>query len=155
MFTSYEFRIIKKHPVLTKRRKLNLIKDTSCNVLLRMLLVCIRRKLKSILRYKFLILDTLIPTLYTFMRLLLIIQRNFRAVWMTAKNESFWSWVILFCVIHLEADMLVMFRNFVFLLKKKGFFFNFPINRLYNLCFKCILKFLWPTNAQFINHIKC
>jgi len=37
------FRMIERQPVHTKRGKLNLIKDTSCNVVLRVILACIRR----------------------------------------------------------------------------------------------------------------
>ena len=37
---------------------ISLIKVKSGNALLRMLLICIRKYLKSVLRYKFLILDT-------------------------------------------------------------------------------------------------
>jgi hypothetical protein len=48
-----------------KRATVSLIKVKSCNALLRMLLVCIRSYLKSVLRHKFLILDTHHPdTIY-------------------------------------------------------------------------------------------
>jgi hypothetical protein len=44
---------------------ISLIKVKSCNAFLRMLLVCIHSYLKSVLRYKFLILNTYHPdTLY-------------------------------------------------------------------------------------------
>ena len=56
---------MKKLPVATKRATIILIKVKSCNALLRMLLVCTRSYLKSVLRYKFLILDTYHPdTIY-------------------------------------------------------------------------------------------
>jgi hypothetical protein len=48
--------LIMKPPVATKRATVSLIKVKSCNTLLRMLLVCIGSYLKSVLRYKFLIL---------------------------------------------------------------------------------------------------
>jgi hypothetical protein len=57
--------LIKKHPVPTKRATINLITVKSRNALLRVLLVCIRSYLISVVRYKFLILDTCHPdTLY-------------------------------------------------------------------------------------------
>jgi hypothetical protein len=56
---------MKKLSVPTKRATIILVKVKSCNVLLRMLLVCIRRYLKSVLRYTFSILDTYHPgTIY-------------------------------------------------------------------------------------------
>jgi hypothetical protein len=57
--------LIKKPPVPTKWATVSLIKIKSCNALLRMLLVYIGSYLKSVLRYKLLILDTYRPdTLY-------------------------------------------------------------------------------------------
>jgi hypothetical protein len=57
--------LIEKPPVPTKREKISSIKVKSCNALLCMLLVCISSYLKSVLRYKFLILDSYHPdTLY-------------------------------------------------------------------------------------------
>jgi hypothetical protein len=51
--------LIKKSPAPMKRGTVSLIKVVSCNALLRMLLVCIRSSsLKSVLRYKFLVLGT-------------------------------------------------------------------------------------------------
>jgi len=47
-----------KLPVPTKRATVILIKVKSCNALLRMLKVCFRSYLKSVLRYAFLILGT-------------------------------------------------------------------------------------------------
>jgi hypothetical protein len=49
--------LITKPPVPTKRTTVSLIKVRTCNALLRKLLVCIRSSIKSVLRYKFLILD--------------------------------------------------------------------------------------------------
>jgi hypothetical protein len=49
---------IKKFTVPTKRGTLSLFKVESCNVLLHMLLVYISSLLKSVLRYKFVILFT-------------------------------------------------------------------------------------------------
>jgi len=47
------------------RAIVGLIKVQTCNSMLRMLLVCIRSYLKSVLRHKYLILDTYHPdTLY-------------------------------------------------------------------------------------------
>jgi hypothetical protein len=54
-------RVIKKRPEPTKRKTVLLIKVESGNEFLHMLLVCIRSYLKSIMRYKFLILDTYHP----------------------------------------------------------------------------------------------
>ena len=51
-------RIIKKLPLPMKRGTVFLIKVKSLNALLCMLLVCTSTHLKSVLRYKFLILDT-------------------------------------------------------------------------------------------------
>ena len=53
--------LTKKLPVPTKRVTFISIKVKSRNALLRMLLVCIRSYLKSVLRYKFLIFDTYHP----------------------------------------------------------------------------------------------
>lgn len=53
--------VIKKLPVPMKQRTVVLIKGKSCNAWLRMLLACIRSLLKSVLRNKFLILDTYNP----------------------------------------------------------------------------------------------
>ena len=59
MFISYDLKhVTKKAPTPTT---LGLIKVKSCNVLLRMLLRCIRSYLKSFLRYEFLILDIYHP----------------------------------------------------------------------------------------------
>jgi hypothetical protein len=49
---------MKKFPVPMKQATVSLIKVKSCNSLLRILRVCIHSYLKSVLRYKFLILDT-------------------------------------------------------------------------------------------------
>jgi len=51
-------RVIKKPPVLTKQTTVILIKVQSFSACLRTSLVCIRSCLQSVLRYKFLILDT-------------------------------------------------------------------------------------------------
>jgi hypothetical protein len=56
--------LIKKLPVLTKRAIIILIKVKLCNASLRMLLLCIRSCLQSVLRYKFLILVPIIRKLY-------------------------------------------------------------------------------------------
>jgi hypothetical protein len=53
--------VIKKPPVSTKRTRVSLIKVTSGNALLRMLPIYICSYLKSILRYKCLILDAYHP----------------------------------------------------------------------------------------------
>jgi hypothetical protein len=53
--------LIKKTPVAMKRATVRLVTIKSHNALLRMLLVCIHSYLKSILRYKYLILDTQHP----------------------------------------------------------------------------------------------
>jgi len=53
--------LIKKPPVTTKQETASLIKVISCNALFHMLLVCIRSYLKSVVGYKFLILDTCHP----------------------------------------------------------------------------------------------
>ena len=53
--------LIKKLPVPMKQATVILIKGKSYNALLRMLLASIRSHLKSVLRYKFLILDTYHP----------------------------------------------------------------------------------------------
>jgi hypothetical protein len=53
--------LIKKPPTPTKWATISLFKVESCNALLHMLLVCICSYLKSVLRYKFLILDTYRP----------------------------------------------------------------------------------------------
>jgi hypothetical protein len=58
--------LIKKPPLSTKLATISLIKVKSCSALLRMLLVCIRSYLKSLLRYKFLILDTYHQELYIY-----------------------------------------------------------------------------------------
>jgi len=59
VFISYDLKhVSKKAPTPTT---VGLIKVKSCNVLLRMLLGCIRSYLKSFLRYKFLILDIYHP----------------------------------------------------------------------------------------------
>jgi hypothetical protein len=50
-----------KHPVPTKREIVSLIKVKSCNELLRMLPVRIGGYMKSVLRYKFVILNTYHP----------------------------------------------------------------------------------------------
>ena len=50
--------LIKKLNISTKRMTLILINVRSCNELLRMLRVCTRNYLKSVLSYKYLILDT-------------------------------------------------------------------------------------------------
>ena len=52
---------IEKCPIRTKRGTVGFIKVKSCIALTRMLLVCIRSYLKSVLRYKFLILGTYHP----------------------------------------------------------------------------------------------
>jgi hypothetical protein len=58
--------VLKKFSLPTKRATVILIKVKSCNALLRMLLACILRYLKHVLRYKFLILVTCHPdTLYS------------------------------------------------------------------------------------------
>ena len=49
------------HQKPRKRATVSLIKVKSCNALLRMLLLCFRSYLTSVLRYKFLILDTCHP----------------------------------------------------------------------------------------------
>jgi hypothetical protein len=51
-------RISEKPREPTKRATVSLIRVKSCSALLRMLLVCIRSYLKSVLIYEFLILDT-------------------------------------------------------------------------------------------------
>jgi hypothetical protein len=58
-------RIIKKPPVPTKQATIVLIKVKSCNALLRMLLTCISIYIESVLRYKFVILDTY-PDIYIY-----------------------------------------------------------------------------------------
>ena len=49
---------VKKLPILLKRVTVTLIKVTACSAFLPMLLVCIRSYLKSVSRYKVLVLDT-------------------------------------------------------------------------------------------------
>jgi len=49
--------LIKKPRVLMQRTAVILMKVKSCNALLRMVLICIHNYLKSVLRYKFFILD--------------------------------------------------------------------------------------------------
>jgi hypothetical protein len=61
VFISYDLYLIKKHLVSTKRETLSLIQVKSRNAMLRVLLVCIRRYVKSFPRYKFLTLDTYHP----------------------------------------------------------------------------------------------
>jgi hypothetical protein len=57
--------VIKKPPVPTKQATVLLFKDKSCNTLSCLPLVCICSYRKSVLRHKFLILDTCRPdTLY-------------------------------------------------------------------------------------------
>ena len=50
--------LIKKLPEPAKRATITAIKVKSCNALLRILLVCVSIYQKSVMRYKFLILDT-------------------------------------------------------------------------------------------------
>jgi hypothetical protein len=58
--------LIKKPPVLTKRARVSLINVKSGNALLRILPTCICSYLKSILRYKYLVLDTIIRTFFVY-----------------------------------------------------------------------------------------
>jgi hypothetical protein len=55
--------LIKKPPVPTERAIINLLKVKSCNALLRMILVCNRSYLKSVLRRGILILDIYHPNI--------------------------------------------------------------------------------------------
>jgi hypothetical protein len=58
-----------------------LIKVKSCKPLLLMLLVCIHSIIKSVLRYKFLILDTYHPdTLYLY-------EQGYENLWLLFKDE--------------------------------------------------------------------
>jgi hypothetical protein len=58
-------RIPNEDPSSTHKASASLINVNSCTALLRMLPVCIRSYLKSVLKYKFLILDTYYPdTIY-------------------------------------------------------------------------------------------
>ena len=69
-----------------KRPTVILIKVKSCNALLRMLLVFIRSYLKSVLRYKFLIMDTYHQdTIFTWARMRgsLVIFRSPKTIWET------------------------------------------------------------------------
>ena len=61
----YPLQYLSKKPLLPTK-PVSLIKVKSCSALLRMLLVCILSYIKSVLRHKFLILDTYHPgPLYT------------------------------------------------------------------------------------------
>jgi hypothetical protein len=73
--------LIKKPPVPTKQATISLIKVRSCSALLRMLLVCIRSYLKSVLAYAFLILDTCHPdTLY-------LHQQRYKDPWLSFEAQ--------------------------------------------------------------------
>jgi hypothetical protein len=56
--------LTEKLPVPIKRATIILIKVKSCNALLRMLLVCIRNYLQSVLKYKFLLWILILRTVY-------------------------------------------------------------------------------------------
>jgi hypothetical protein len=79
-----------KSPVPTERATASLINVKSCNVLLRMLLAGIRSYLKSVLRHKFVTLNTYQPdTLY-------LLQQGYEDHWLffeamkgpTAKKKA-------------------------------------------------------------------
>lgn len=65
MLTSYDLEYVIKSPLYPQSEK-SVIKVKSCIALLLMLLVCICRYIKSILIYKFLILDTYHVTQYIY-----------------------------------------------------------------------------------------